>query len=113
MTVLFVIISTFFGIYFPNIFKTATHFATPGYAQLLPALLAGLFWKRANREGAIFGTLGGFATLLLTSFVWKNPLGVTPLLWSLTINCILLVGISLVTAKPPKEVTDRFFEAVQ
>jgi len=24
----------------------------------------------------------------------------------------LLVGISLVTAKPPKEVTDRFFEAV-
>ena len=113
MTVLFVIISTFFGIYFPNIFKTATHFATPGYAQLLPALLAGLFWKRANREGAIFGTLGGFATLLLTSFVWKNPLGVTPLLWSLTVNCILLVGISLVTAKPPKEVTDRFFETVQ
>ena len=113
MTVLFVIISTFFGIYFPNIFKTATHFATPGYAQLLPALLTGLFWKRANREGAIFGTLGGFTTLLLTSFVWKNPLGVTPLLWSLTVNCILLVGISLITAKPPKEVTDKFFEAVQ
>ena len=54
------------------------------YIDALPALLAGLFWKRANREGVIFGTLGGFVTLLLTSFVWKNPLGVTPLLWSLT-----------------------------
>ena len=95
-----------------DFFKTATHFATPGYAQLFPALVAGLFWKRANREGAIFGTLGGFVTLLLTSLVWKNPLGVTPLLWSLIVNCILLVGISLVTAKPSKEVTDKFFEAV-
>lgn len=70
------------------------------------------FGKEQIEKGAIFGTLGGFATLLLTSLVWKNPLGVTPLLWSLIVNCILLVGISLVTAKPPKEVTDKFFEAV-
>lgn len=109
VTVLFVVISTFFGIYFPNIFNTATHFATPGYAQLLPALLAGLFWKRANKYGAIAGTLGGFLTLLFTSFVIVKPLGITPLLWSLFVNVILLVGVSLMTPVPPKDVIEKFF----
>lgn len=109
-TVLFVVISTFFGIYFPNIFATATQFATPGYAQLLPALIAGLFWRRANKIGAIGGTLGGFATLLLTTYIWPRPLGVTPLLWSLLINVILLVGLSLTTKKSPQAIIDQFFD---
>lgn len=111
VTVIFVIISTFFGIYFPNIFNTATQFATPGYAQLLPALIAGLFWERANREGAIAGTLGGFLTLLFTSKVWKPSIGITPLLWSLLINVILIITVSLLTPKPSDEVIEKFHRA--
>ena len=41
--------------------------------QFAPAILAGLFWKKANKRGAIFGITAGFLvwayTLLLPSFV--------------------------------------------
>lgn len=110
VTVIFVIISTLFGIYFPNIFSTATRFATPGYAQLLPALVAGLFWRRANKYGAIFGTLGGFGTLLVTTFIWKNPFGFTSFLWSIFANVFLLILISFITPAPPKEVVEKFYD---
>ena len=42
-------------------------------AQFMPAMLGGLYWKRANKAGAISGTLLGFIvwlyTLLLPSFI--------------------------------------------
>ena len=110
LTVIFVIVSTFFGLYFPNIFSTATQFATPGYAQLFPALVAGLFWRRANKQGAIVGTIGGFLALLFTTFVWVRPLGVTPFLWSILVNVALLIGVSLATPAPPAEVIGKFFD---
>lgn len=113
VTVLFVIVSTLFGILWPNIFNTATRFATPGYAQLLPPLVAGLFWRRATKEGAIAGTLGGFGVLLLTSLVWPDPLGVTALIWSLITNVILLVGISLITPAPSKEIIEKYHNSVE
>ncbi|MZQ98937.1 MAG: sodium:solute symporter family protein [Acidaminobacter sp.] len=110
--VAFVIISTLFGIYWPDVFSTATRFATPGYAQLFPPLIAGLFWKRANREGAIAGTLGGFLILLLFSLVWPNPLKVTALIWSMIANVTLLVVVSLATKAPSKEIVEKFHDSI-
>lgn len=112
-TLAFVVISTAFGIYLPNIFSTATRFATPGYAQLFPPLIAGLFWKRANKYGAISGTLGGFTTLLLTSLVWPNPLKVPALIWSMLINVSLLVIVSLMTPAPSKEIEEKFYDSIE
>jgi phosphoserine phosphatase RsbU/P len=49
-------------------------------AQFAPALIGGLFWRRANRRGALAGLILGFAvwfyTLLVPSFVrsgWLDP----------------------------------------
>lgn len=111
--VVFVIVSTIFGIYWPDIFNTATRFATPGYAQLFPALMAGLFWRRANREGAIAGTLGGFAVLLLTSLIWPNPFGITSLIWSMIANVVLIVVVTLLTPEPSKEIVEKFHDSIQ
>lgn len=113
VTVLFVIISTGVGLANPNVFDTATRLATPGYAQLFPPLVAGLFWRRANREGAIAGTLGGFIVLLLTTYVWPNPLGITALIWSLLLNVILLVGVTLVTPAPSKEIVEKYHDSIE
>ncbi len=48
-------------------------FSFAGVLQLAPAGLGGLFWKRANRTGALLGMAAGFAvwfyTLILPSFV--------------------------------------------
>lgn len=113
VTVFFVVISTFLGIIFPNVFDTATKIATPGYAQLLPALIAGLFWRRATKEGAIVGTLVGFATFILTTWVWTNPLGVTGLIWSMLVNTTLLVVVSLLTPPPSDEVIYKYHDAIE
>lgn len=44
-----------------------------GVAQFAPALLGGIFWKRATKSGALWGLLAGFCvwayTLVLPSFV--------------------------------------------
>jgi len=108
----FVVISTTFGILVPGIFSVVTRFATPGYAQLLPPLIAGLFWRRANREGAIAGTLVGFMSLLLTSLVWPNPMGITALIWSISLNTLVMVGVTLVTPAPPESVVKKYHDDI-
>ncbi len=40
-----------------------------GVAQVLPALLAGLFWRGANKNGALLGLLTGFVVWAFTSFL--------------------------------------------
>lgn len=40
-----------------------------GVAQVLPALLAGLFWRGASRTGAMLGLITGFAVWGFTSFL--------------------------------------------
>jgi len=46
--------------------------AFAGIAQVFPALIGGLFWRGANRKGALVGLIGGFVvwayTLFLPSF---------------------------------------------
>ncbi len=83
-------------------------------AQVAPALLLGLFWRRAHRHGVVAGLIGGFAVwawaLLLPSLLGNRGdllsqlwpalgAGLNPLsqgvLASLGVNLLLLVGGSL------------------
>lgn len=49
-----------------------------GVAQFAPALIGGIFWKRATKDGALFGLLSGafiwFYTLIIPSMVGANIL---------------------------------------
>ena len=103
-------------------------------AQLAPAFLAGLYWRRGTGTGASAAILGGFAawayTLLIPSFAdagWvdarliaEGPFGVAflrprnllnleldPLVhgvvWSLAINVVTLVAVSLLRQPLPIE----------
>ena len=106
--------------------------AFAGMAQVLPALLIGMFWRGATRIGALAGLSVGSVIwaycLLLPSFGalstsimaeglwgigWLNPqalfgiAGVDPLLhavlWSISLNTITLVLFSLATFPTPIE----------
>ncbi len=109
--------------------------AFTGVAQVLPALLGGLFWRGATRAGALSGLLAGFAiwayAMLLPSFGesalmsasmlaegpfgigWLRPQalfgidGVDPLVhavfWSMALNSLIFVGVSLLTFPGPLE----------
>ncbi|MGM0633570.1 MAG: hybrid sensor histidine kinase/response regulator [Pseudomonadota bacterium] len=80
-------------------------------SQLAPAMFGGLLWSRANRNGAMAGLLAGTgvwtAMLLLPSF---NPDQLLPdrlisdgVVISLTVNILVYVVVSLLTAQSETE----------
>jgi SSS family solute:Na+ symporter len=106
-----IFVSAIIGFKYPGtLFKMAVKFAFPGYVQLLPPLLAGLFWRRATKEGAIAGTIVGTVAVILTTFVWPNLWGLTNLLWGVILNSIVLIVVSLVTPAPSAEIVEKFHD---
>ena len=87
-------------------------FAWAGFgAAFGPIMILALFWKRANRYGAIAGMLGGGVMI----FVWKfliKPLGgvfgIYELLPAFIVALILCVVVSLTTEAPSKEIVEEF-----
>jgi cation/acetate symporter len=88
-------------------------------SSFFPVILAGIFWKRATKEGAIAGMTAGilFTGGYITWFrVLRPDLG--PTHWFLGISpegigavgalvaFAVIVAVSLLTAAPPKEVQD-------
>ena len=100
--------STVFGI---------TSFAWAGFgAAFGPLVLFSLFWKRTNWYGAIAGMVSGGVMV----FVWKlliKPMGgvfgIYELLPAFVISCIMIVAVSLATAKPSKEIEAEFDSVAQ
>ncbi len=88
-------------------------------AQFAPALIAGLFWRRASPLGAFWGMLIGFvlwfflllapsydgqsATFLMHAAAWVNVLQWDPLtigvMISVSANIMILVALSLISVK--------------
>ena len=87
-------------------------FAWAGFgAAFGPIMLLALFWKRANRYGAIAGMLGGGIMI----FVWKfmiKPLGgifgIYELLPGFIVGLLLCVVVSLLTPAPEREIVEEF-----
>lgn len=87
-------------------------FAWAGFgAAFGPVVLFSLFWRRANRWGALAGMLSGGAMV----FIWKylvKPLGgvwnVYELLPAFIVASVFIVVVSLLTPAPSKEITDEF-----
>ncbi|MFP4044751.1 MAG: ATP-binding protein [Rhodosalinus sp.] len=109
--------------------------AFAGIAQVLPAMMGGLFWRGGSRAGALAGIGAGFGLWLYTLFLpsfgpdvvlsaalmaegplgigWLRPYalfgiqGLDPLihsaLWSLSINTVLFLTVSLASFPEPLE----------
>ncbi|MBU1248245.1 MAG: cation acetate symporter [Proteobacteria bacterium] len=87
-------------------------------SSFFPIILLGIFWKRANREGAIAGMCCGMGFTLLYIFTCTPVLGGTMDPWFLgikttgigtigmLINFIVTVVVSLMTPAPPQEIQD-------
>lgn len=90
-----------------------TALAWSGPLQLLPALVGAVYWRRATKQGAITGTLGGLATLALTTWVWPDPFGWHAILWSFAVNGPLFVAVSLATPPTAEATLARIFDPLE
>ena len=96
-----------------SVFKIVS-FAWAGFgAAFGPVVLFALFWRRANKWGALAGMISGGAMV----FIWKflvRPMGgaldIYELLPAFLVSCAMLVIVSLITAAPEKRVLDQFDE---
>ena len=84
--------------------------AFAGVAQFLPCLLGGIFWRRAHVHGALaglgMGALVWAYTLFLPSlgFLDKAPDPLpSSVFWSIFLNTLLFVGVSLAREQRPFE----------
>ena len=80
-------------------------------ASFGPLMLCSLYWRRANKAGAVAGMLSGTAAVL----IWHNlvkPLGgvfaIYELLPAFIISLLFIVVVSLLTAKPNERMLYEF-----
>ena len=80
-------------------------------------LLLGMWWPRATRAGGLAGMVGGAVTCVvwyglgyMRHGTFDNWIaGLWPALVGPAVSLVLLVGVSLVTRPPPREVVEVFF----
>jgi cation/acetate symporter len=83
-------------------------------ATFFPVVLLGIFWRRANANGAIAGMIGGLlTTIAYMALNYTNPnftvLGLSHLsagIFGMTVNFSLQIIVSLATAPSPKYIQD-------
>ena len=93
-----------------------TDVSVPGFAQWAPALVGGLLWKRATKQGAIAGTLAGVIYLVLALLVVVDGERILvighPVIPSLLLNTVVYIVVSKLTPRPSEEIEHQFFEEV-
>jgi cation/acetate symporter len=86
-------------------------------SAFFPALVLGVFWKRANRTGAIVGMVGGLLTCMAYIYMTYPFFGVNAPLWwdigpisagifGMPVGFVGVIVGSLLTAPPDKETQD-------
>ena len=87
-------------------------------AAFFPALVLGIFWKRANMWGAVVGMIGGLALTIYYAVVTHPFFGGSPAaewfgiqsiasgIFGLPLGFALIVVVSLLTPPPPPEVQE-------
>ena len=91
-------------------------FAWAGFgAAFGPVILCALFWKRANKYGAISGMIAGGVTVFVWKFVVRKLcagtiLDIYELLPAFIVGLIVIVVVSLLTPAPSLEITNTYEE---
>ncbi|MDD3673929.1 cation acetate symporter [Thauera propionica] len=89
-----------------------------GASAFFPALVLGIFWKRANRPGAVAGMVVGLAVTLYyvvrthsffggsMSHAWFDINPISAGVFGVPLGFVTIVLVSLVTRPPPQEIQD-------
>lgn len=87
-----------------NLFATAGQLST----FLWPTIL-GLYWKKANKEGAIASMLVGIGSYVVFNYFLPRPFGMHAIVTSLVLSLVAFIIVSKVTKEPSKEIIETFW----
>lgn len=95
----------------PAFLQVLINFALGGLETIFfGPMLFGLYWKKANEQGALAGMISGAVAYYLFSYPLKGMIsGMQAVLPASLIAVAVLVIVSLVTPKPPKGVIMTWF----
>lgn len=107
-TLVFGIFSVIVALQRPGLLGNILALSNGGVAALAPAMIGGVYWKRATRDGALWSIILGEIAMLLTTFVIPSPLGLMPGVWGLIIASLvyILVSINTTTNERTIEIID-------
>lgn len=69
-------------------------------------IVLGLWWRRANKQGALVGMLGGAILFVILMVFTDLPTNAEPII-AAPVSLILMIVVSLMTKEPPKEIQER------
>ena len=89
-----------------------------GASAFFPALVLGIFWRRANRPGAVAGMVAGLAVTLFyvvqthsffggsMSNAWFHINSISAGVFGVPLGFVTIIIVSLFTRPPPQEIQD-------
>lgn len=94
----------------PNLMVWLNLFATAGQLStfLWPVIL-GLYWKKANKEGALSSMITGIGSYIGFNYLWERPFGMHPIVLSLVISLLAFVIVANFTKRPTDETIELFW----
>jgi SSS family solute:Na+ symporter len=110
LVVVFGIISIIIALQKPGLLGNILAVSNGGVAVLAPAMVGGLYWKRATKYGALWSIILGETALIITTFIIPSPLKIMPGLWGLMVAFIAYFLISLATV--PDEKTVKIIDSI-
>ena len=105
---LITIVALLLQLYAPALLVALLLMSYSGMVQFFPGVVLGLKTKWVTKPGVTAGLIAGVLVVILTTFVWANPLQIHSGIWGLMVNFIVTVLVSKMT-KPPSEATVKAF----
>lgn len=96
------VISIIIALLKPGMLGDLLALSNGGVAVLAPAVLGGIYWKKSSKQGAILSIVIGEIVLVVTTFIYKSPLGFMPGFWGLIVALLIFVVVSLNTSPSEK-----------
>ena len=113
-TVALGIIATVFGIYKPGSVFKLVQFAFGGTCIWMAPILLGMYWKKANKQGAMISVIIGEAFYLLMKLNMLDiSFGFDPLIISWCITMVIMITVSLLTPPPSQAAISRHFDKMK
>ncbi len=102
------IVALLLQLYAPSLLVSLLLMSYSGMVQFFPGIVLGLKTKWVTKAGVASGLISGVFVVILTTYVWNNPLQIHSGIWGLLVNLIVTIIVSKITT-PPSETTIKAF----